>query len=266
MDIGTAKPSKDTLGRIPHHMIDVVDPFEEYDVRTFQSDARPVVAKALEDGRRIVISGGSGLHFRALVDPMTFAPTDADVRSVFEAMPRDVLQRQLRNLDVRVDAIVDMSNRRRLVRALEVHQLTGETPSDRHNSAEAEAVRRYEPTIPHVSLGFDAGDQAHDRASDRFRGMVDDGLITEVTRLCSHMGRNASQAVGYKEMLPVISGGRTLAEGIAAAITATNKLIKRQRTYFRRDPRVQWMPWSEDAGERIEQALAFIEKEATWIS
>jgi tRNA dimethylallyltransferase len=80
------------------------------------------------------------------------------------------------------------------------------------------------------------------------------------------MGRSASQAVGYKELLPVIMGGSRLASGIEAAITATNKLIKRQRTYFRRDPRIHWMPWQDDAEKRIEDAVAFIEKEAMWTS
>jgi tRNA dimethylallyltransferase len=153
-----------------------------------------------------------------------------------------------------------------LVRAIEIHRITGETPTDRHLSPEAEAMRRYVPVVEHLSLGFDAGERAHSRASMRFDSMMDDGLLAEVTGLCARMGRSASQAVGYKELLPVILGETTLATAIESAITATNRLIKRQRTYFRRDPRVHWMPWRDDAEKRIEDALAFVEKEAMWTS
>jgi len=266
MDIGTAKPTRDARERIPHHMIDVVDPHDDYDVRTFQRDARPILDPDAAPGKRFLISGGSGLHFRALVDPMSFEPTDAEIRFDLEALSRDRLQDLLLGVDPSAGAIVDMGNRRRLVRAIEVHRLTGKTPTMRNDSAEAEAVRQYEAAIPHVSVGLDSGDQAHERASERFREMIDAGLLDEVTGLCARMGRSASQAVGYKEMLPVIAGSRSLAEGAEAAITATRKLIKRQRTYFRRDPRIHWMSWHDDADKRIDQALGFIRKEAMWTS
>jgi tRNA dimethylallyltransferase len=266
MDIGTAKPAKETLERIRHYMVGIVDPFDDYDVNSFQRDATPVIDDASAHGKRLVISGGSGLHFRAVVDPMSFAPTDPKMRFALEALPRDQLQAQLRAVDPEVDSIVDMSNRRRLVRALEVYRLTDETPTQRHMSPEAEAVRQYVPAAPHLSIGFDAGESAHARASARFHTMVDSGLLAEVTGLGASMSRNASQAVGYKEMLPVIAGERTLADGVAAALTATRKLVKRQRTYFRRDPRIQWMPWEDDERKRIESALAFVRKEAMWTS
>jgi tRNA dimethylallyltransferase len=266
MDIGTAKPKPEILERITHHMIDVVDPDADYDVRRFQLDASPIVAAAEGKRSRLVISGGSGLHFRSLVDPMSFAPTDPAIRFELEAMPMNDLQTALRAIDPEADAIVDMANRRRLVRAIEIHRITGDTPTDRHLSPEAEAMRRYVPVIEHLSLGFDAGERAHSRASIRFDSMMDDGLLAEVTGLCARMGRSASQAVGYKELLPVILGERTLATGVESAITATNRLIKRQRTYFRRDPRIHWMPWHDDAEKRIEDAVAFIEKEAMWTS
>jgi tRNA dimethylallyltransferase len=266
MDIGTAKPAKETLERIRHYMVDIVDPIDDYDVRSFQRDATPVIDGASAPGKRLVISGGSGLHFRALVDPMSFAPTDPKMRIELEALPREQLQAQLRAVDPEVDAVVDMSNPRRLVRALEVYRLTDETPTQRHTSAEADAVRQYEPAVPHLSIGLDAGESAHARASARFHRMVDSGLLAEVTKLGASMGRSASQAVGYKEMLPVVAGGRTLADGVAATLTATRRLIKRQRTYFRRDPRIQWMPWENDERKRIEGALAFVREEAMWTS
>ena len=266
MDIGTAKPTGDILEQIRHHMVDIVDPDDDYDVRRFQDTASPIVRDVAERNGRLVISGGSGLHFRSLVDPMSFAPTDPSIRHELEAMSLEELQSALRAIDPEAEVIVDMANRRRLVRAVEVHRITAETPSERHSSPEAEAMRRYEPSVDHLSLGFDAGDRTRDRASVRFRSMLEAGLVAEVARLSGRLGRSASQAVGYKEFLPVITGETTLETGTESALAATNKLIKRQRTYFRRDPRIRWMPWEDDEEKRIAHALAFIEKEASWTS
>jgi tRNA dimethylallyltransferase len=266
MDIGTAKPSRDILERIPHHMIDVVDPDDDYDVRRFQTDASRILATAATEQRRLVISGGSGLHFRALVDPMTFAPTDPTIRSELETVATEDLRTALSAIDPGAVDVVDMANRRRLVRAIEVHRLTGETPTHRHFSPEAEALRSYEPKVDHMSLGFDAGEKAHDRATVRFGSMVEAGLVGEVTAMSARLGRSASQAVGYKELLPVISGSETLEAGTEAALGATRRLVKRQRTYFRRDPRIRWMPWQDDEEKRIADAVALIEKEAKWTS
>lgn len=266
MDIGTAKPPKDTLSLIPHHMIDVVDPDVDYDVRSFQADAAPIIADALARGQRLVIAGGSGLHFRALVDPMSFAPTDPDIRRELEAMALTELRELLGTIDPQAGAIVDMANRRRLVRAIEIHRLTGQTPTQRHLLPEAIAVRSYEAVIPHLSLGFDAGERAHDRASTRLRAMVSEGLLGEVAALCASMGRTASQAVGYKQLLPVVAGETSLEYGIERAIVATRRLIKHQRTYFRRDRRIRWMAWEDDEEKRIADAVALIDKEAEWTS
>lgn len=266
MDIGTAKPTAATRARIPHHMVDVVDPSQEYDVVAFQADGRGAIQDITRRDGRILIVGGSGLHFRAMVDPMTFAPTDAEVRAELETIPIGDLVAELLDLDPGADTVVDVHNPRRVIRAVEVARLTGEGPLVRANQAEAAAFRAYEPLIAHYSIGIDAADRAHERADVRFDAMVDAGLVEEVTRLAGRLGRTAAQAVGYKELLPAVQGDRPLAESIDDAKRATHALIKRQRTYFRRDPRIVWMAWQDDDQQRIESVVRHIERVMAWSS
>lgn len=266
MDIGTAKPSAAIRERIPHHMVDVVDPSQEYDVVAFQADGRAAIDDITKRRGRVLIVGGSGLHFRAMVDPMTFAPTDADVRAELEMIPTEVLVAELLAWEPGAETIVDLDNPRRVIRAVEVARLTGEGPLVRANKPEATAFRTYEPLIAHHSIGIDAGDRAHERADARFDAMIDVGLVEEVARLAGRLGRTARQAVGYKELLPTVRGDRSLAEGIDDAKRATHSLIKRQRTYFRRDPRIVWMAWQDDEQQRIESVVGHIERVMAWSS
>lgn len=266
MDIGTAKPSAAICSRIPHHMIDVVEPSQEYDVATFQADARAAIADMADRGVRTLIVGGSGLHFRAIVDPVSFAPTDTDLREELEATSMSELVVELLNLDPNADVVVDLHNPRRVIRAVEVARLTGELPTERADTAEAAAFRGYQPLMEHHSIGIDAGSKAHARADARFDAMIEAGLVDEVERLAGQLGRTASQAVGYKELAPILTGETSLAEGIEDAKRATRALVKRQRTYFRRDPRIEWMSWQDDDGQRIDGVVKHIERTTSWTS
>jgi tRNA dimethylallyltransferase len=266
MDIGTAKPSVAVRTAIPHHMIDVVEPSAEYDVVSFQSDARAALAAAGPD-QRVIIAGGSGLHFRAVVDPLTFAPTDPNIRTDLEQSLDPASRRaMLLKADESVEAVLDISNDRRVVRALEVWKLTGQTPTERAASEEAQKVRSYAAMMPHVSIGVDAGDRAHERADARFDHMLEAGLMAEVEGLADSLSRVAYQAVGYKELLEAVRGETPLALAADQAKRATLGLIKRQRTYFRRDPRVEWMTWQDDATQRIDAVTASIERKTAWTS
>lgn len=266
MDIGTAKPSRAVRDRIPHHMIDVVEPSQEYDVVAFQTDARVAIRDIGDRGVRRLIVGGSGLHFRAIVDPMSFAPTDADLRAEIEGTPVEDLVVELLLLDPEAAAVVDLHNPRRVIRAVEVARMTGEGPTVRANKPEAEAFRTYQPLIAHHSIGIDAEEHAHARADARFDAMIESGLVDEVQRLTCRFGRTAAQAVGYKELVSTVSGDTPLVEGIANAKAATRALIKRQRTYFRRDPRIAWMAWQDDDQQRIDSVVKHIERATTWTS
>ncbi len=263
MDIGTAKPDAATRARIPHHMVDVVEPEVEFSVREFQTRARAVLD---DSGARFVIAGGSGLHFRAVVDPMEFAPTDPEVRDRIDRMDTDVARDRLVAVDSEAGSHVDLANPRRVARALEIHELTGETPTRRSRNPQSSAVAGYEALIEHHSIGIDAGEVAHVRAEQRWNAMIERGLVDEVASLVGRMSRTAAQAVGYKELLPVVAGETTLEEASEDALAATRGLIKRQRTYFRRDPRIAWMPWHDDAETRIADVVREIEEVAGWTS
>lgn len=266
MDIGTAKPDEATRQRVPHHLIDLADPEAEFTVSAFQRAGRAVLDRLATVATKAVIAGGSGLHFRALVDPMSFGPTDADTRRELEEAELADLVTELLAADPAADVQVDLANPRRVVRAVEMFRLTGVTPTERAATAEHRALRDYEPVVPFRAVGLDPGDALATRVERRFDAMLDAGLLDEVASLAGRVGRTARQAVGYKELLPVVAGRAGLADGRAAAIRATLALAKRQRTFFRRDPRIRWLPWQEDPVQRLAAAREILEEERVWTS
>lgn len=266
MDIGTAKPTPEIRATVEHHLIDLVEPEEEFAVAEFQEVGVMIRDRLREEGITPVMCGGSGLHFRSLVDPLDFPPTDAAIRAELEQGSAAEHLAELQALDPAAGNHVDLANPRRVLRALEIERLTGLTPSDRAASPVAEAVRRYLPSVPLVALGFDPGDELANRVAARFDKMLDDGLLDEVRRLAPRLGRTARQAVGYKELLPVVERRVDLAGARDEAVRATLALAKRQRTFFGRDPRIRWIPWHHDASERIERAIAAVQEAGGWIS
>jgi tRNA dimethylallyltransferase len=262
MDIGTAKPSAADRHRVRHHMIDLVDPAEPFSVAEFQLQGRAALDRI--DGRPLVV-GGSGLHLRALVDPLEFPPTDPDVRSELEALDLEELMRRLLDVDPGAVAVVDMANRRRVLRALEVVQLVGETPTQRAGSAGAVAVANYEPLVPVAIVGLDPGDELGHRVVERVDAMLDAGWPDEAAGLAGRLGPTAAAAIGYRELIDVASGDESLPAARGAIVGATMALAKRQRTYFRRDPRVRWLPWRPSLMDRVGAVAAALE-EAKWSS
>lgn len=266
MDIGTAKPTPDVRSRIPYRMIDIVDPSDELSVMEFQRLGRAEIDAALSSHGRVVIAGGSGLHFRSLVDPMEFEPTDADVRTRIAGNEPARNREALLAIDPSAPEHVAMDNPRRVTRALEVHAITGLTPSERASRPAAQAVAEYRPEVPFVGIGLDPVEGSDVRVAARFGAMLDEGLLSEVAGLVDDLGVTASQAIGYKELVPVVNGETTLDDARDAAIAATRALVKRQRTFFRRDPRISWLDWSDDASDRVESACTMIERAAKWTS
>lgn len=266
MDIGTAKPDAATCVRVPHHLINLVEPEETFAVAEYQAAGRTVLGDLASGHTAAVIAGGSGLHFRALVDPMSFAPTEPGLRSQLEATPGADLVAELLDHDPDAGAHVDLANPRRVLRAVETYRLTGMTPSHRAGTAEAEALRSYTPRMPLVALGVDPGDTLPIRVTNRFDAMLAAGLLAEVAALAPRLGRTARQAVGYKELLPVVRGEVSIEHGRASAIQATLGLAKRQRTFFRRDPRIRWLAWHDDPDERVSAARRALEEVETWTS
>ncbi len=266
MDIGTAKPDSETRRRFDYRMLDVCEPSENMSVQRFQDLARGHVAEIMSEGKRVVISGGSGLHFRAVVDPMTFAPTDPDVREQLESMDGEELRSLLLAADPTAGDHVDVANPRRVVRAVEVWRLTGQTPSYRAMTREAAAVRRYEPLVPFKGFGVDAGTMLAGRAANRLHTMVEGGFVDEVEGLRGRLGTNAAQAVGYMEFLRAVDGEISMDDAFNGAIRSTKRLVKAQRTFFRRDPRIVWLTWQDDEAVRIQSAVERIGEVMQWTS
>jgi tRNA dimethylallyltransferase len=252
MDIGTAKPNLVERGGIVHHMIDIADPEDEFSVADFRRHARQIMESS---DVPLVISGGSGLHFRALVDPMSFAPTDGSLRAMLEMTEKEDLVNEILVADPGVADHLDLANTRRVVRAVEIFRLTGETPSERAQSAEAEDLRRYKAEIEFTAVGVDPGDQVRARVDQRLGRMKAGGLVAEVKALRPRLGRTAASAVGYREVLRFLGGETNADETFEAISRNTRKLAKKQRTWFQRDPRIRWIPWFNHGDERIERTL-----------
>ena len=247
MDIGTAKPTLEDRRRVRHFMIDLVEPEVAFTVAMFQREARKVIGAGHDP---VIICGGSGLHFRSVVDAMTFPPHAPAVRQELEALSDPVAA--LLEIDPEADQVIDLANRRRVVRALEVWRLTGLTPTERAGAEEARALREYEPLYPFTAVGLDPGEQLEERAVARIEMMRQAGLLEEVGRLLGRLGPTAAGAVGYRQLTPVVTGELSEAAGWAAVRSETLALARRQRTFFGRDPRIRWVAWHDSPTRRLE--------------
>ena len=265
MDIGTAKPSPQVREEIAHYMIDVTEPSDAYSVAEFQREGVSAIEELELTGTPVIVAGGSGLHFRALVDPLEFPPTDAVLRTALESADAEALVVELLAADPAAGAHIDLANPRRVVRAVEVLRLTDATPSARRDDVGSRRVRNYVAARPVAAVGFDPGDALWERIETRLDGMIDCGLVAEIRGLADRLGPTARQAVGYKELLFHVGGGQSLQEARVAAMNATAAVARSQRTFFRRDPRITWLPWDDDPDQRSLSVLEAVE-ELPWTS
>lgn len=236
MDIGTAKPTPEDRAAVSHHMIDVVEPEEEYSVEAFRRAARAAAERVAND-RRLLVVGGSGLHFRSIVDPMRFRPSDPEIRLELERVDPERLVEELTLADPDAAHHVDLANPRRVVRAVEALRAKGVTPTSAAGTKASRQFAAYQPEVPFQGVLVDRDDTAS-RVHERLGAMRRQGFLEEVGAVAPRLGRTASQAVGYRQLVEVIEGRMGVEEGFIAAERATMKLVKRQRTYFRRDPRL----------------------------
>lgn len=256
MDIGTAKLSVGARRGVPHHQLDVLELHEEASVAAYQRHAAADVAAVRARGRLPLLVGGSGLYVRALVDDLTFPGTDPKVRRAVEedlaGLTDEAAHRLLARHDPAAAAAIERGNRRRVVRALEVIRLTG-----RPFSANLPDYSR--DTVP--QLGLEVRDpQILDRlVEQRVHRMVAAGFVAEVARLRRKgldRSRTASRAIGYPQFAAHLDGELTEAEAVAATTLATRQLIRRQRRWFRRDPRVVW--FDATARDLVDGATEFV--------
>ncbi|GAA1872895.1 tRNA (adenosine(37)-N6)-dimethylallyltransferase MiaA [Myceligenerans crystallogenes] len=246
MDIGTAKVREQERRGVPHHQLDVLDPHEDASVARYQAAARADIAGIEARGARAVVVGGSGLYVRALLDDMNFPGTDPGVRARLEERAeregRRALHEELARLDPAAAASIGPANTRRIVRALEVIELTG--------APYTANLPRQEYVRPAVQLGLDCDRAALDaRVGARVERMWDTGLVDEVRRLASPeqggtgpgLGVTAARAVGYAEILAWFRGELTEHEAREHITANTRRLARKQMGWFGRDPRVQWL-------------------------
>lgn len=240
MDVGTAKPGPELRRRVPHHLLDIWDPAEPFSVAEFQHRARAAIHDVLARGATPLLVGGSGLYFRAVVDELEFPPTDPDVRAGLARADPDVLRARLKEADPDAAALIDPSNVRRVVRALEVIAITGRRFSDFRAG-----WNRFESRYPGLRVaGLSVSpDVLRARIELRADEMLARGLLDEVRGLLRRGYREsltAAQAIAYREALAVIDGAMTEAEMREEVARATRRFARRQMGWFRRDPRVRW--------------------------
>jgi tRNA dimethylallyltransferase len=243
MDIGTAKPTSEERTEIPHHLIDVAEPSEEYTVSLFAAQAGEVLAGIEKRGAVPVIVGGTGLYVRALVDGFTIPPQYPDVVARLETeSDTGLLYRRLVELDPAAAAKMLPGNRRRIVRALEVT-----IGSDRPFSSFGPGVDRYPPT-PFLQVGLDVDRSILDARIDaRYDRQLADGFLAEVWAVAeAGFSRSAGQALGYRELLAHLAGECSLDEALELARRRTRRFARRQQRWFRRDPRIEWFASPSD--------------------
>ena len=260
MDIGTSKPGPEARAAVPHHLLDLVDPDEDFTVTQFQAAARDALDGIARRGHHALLVGGTGLYLRAVVDDLAIPGRYADVAAALEtelddgrAVPAD-LHARLAALDPLGAARMEPTNRRRVVRALEVTIGSG-----RPFSTFGPGLEAY-PATGKAQVGLAVPpDEIDRRIEARFGRMVEAGLVDEVRALAERpagISRTARQALGYREVLAHVEGGAPLAECLEEAVRRTRQFARRQASWFRRDPRVTWAGTSAEAETLLDGALA----------
>lgn len=244
MDLGTDKPSLEDRERVPHHMVDIVEASGDLSVAEFQVLAREAIARIAGSGRIPLLVGGSGLYFRAVVDPLSFPPTDPEVRArlagrAAEEGGPETLFRMLQEADPEAAARIEIANTRRVIRALEVIEITGRRFSEFH-----EAWQRYDSIYDLSVAGLSRPrEELLRRCDERVDRLFEAGLVDEVKALEAG-GCRASltsvQALGYAQVLEHLDGAISLDEAIEQTKRRTRRFARRQLTWFNADPRISW--------------------------
>lgn len=257
MDIGTAKVSRGDREEITHHLIDVLPVTAKASVAAYQREATEHVNAALSAGKVPIVVGGSGLYVRALLDQLRFPPTDGPTRERLqdEALTHgpQYLHERLTRLDPQAGKSIEPNNVRRVVRALEVIEITGEPFSA--------TLPTYEYCWPTAQIGLTAPLNVLDeRIKVRSMRMFEEGLVDEVRALVSEgllEGETAQYATGYQQAIAVLDGRLSVEEAWRETAQATSKLARKQLKWFRRDPRINWVNVEvEDPVEKVKETLS----------
>lgn len=243
MDIGTAKLTVAERQGIPHHLLDILDVNQDASVASYQVLARAAVDQLRADGKAAVIVGGTGLYIKAIIDEMNFPETDPALRKKLEdeaeLLGTAELYSRLRMLDPEAADVIEPANTRRIIRALEVIEVTGKPYSA---NLPSDTSLRY-PDALHIGLSMERSSLAP-RIEARVHRMFDQGLVDEVRTLITQgllFGATAQRAIGYAQVISMINGDISEAQAIEETIVATRQYVRRQETWFKRDQRIQWI-------------------------
>ena len=258
MDIGTAKPTPEEMQGIPHHMIDVAEPWEDFSVSRYCEMAAPIVDDIISRGKTAIIAGGTGLYMDSLIRGSAFAPfPSTGVRERLEAQAdaegMEAMLSRLRAVDPDSAARLHLSDRKRIIRALEVFLETGETITE-HNRKTQAVPPRYTPLW--LGLDFSERGELYRRIDLRVGKMLEMGLIEEIQSLLDSgipEKATAMQAIGYKEFVDALDGRCTIEEAADQVRQSSRRYAKRQLTWFRRNPRIHWI--LREAGETEREIL-----------
>ncbi len=267
LDIGTATPTLVERRLVPHHLVDTVEPNEEFSVARFQRAADAAFADIANRGAHGLLVGGTGLYHQAVIDDLTLPGRYPAVLSALEAEANDAaslraMHGRLATLDPVAAERMEPTNRRRVLRALEVTLGAG-----RPFSAFGPGLEAHPPTpFVQVGLRLDRAVTAL-RIAERFQAMIDAGLLDEVRELKDLPGglsRTAAQALGYRELAEHLDGQRTLADAVLTAVQRTQRLAVRQERWFRRDPRLIWVDGEGNPATVAEQVRTAWASAGVW--
>ena len=240
MDIGTAKPTAAEQQEVVHHLLDVCDPDDDYTVARFQRDCLAALADIEGRGKRAILVGGTGLYLQAITDDLEIPARFPEVRAELETEPdTTVLFARLEGLDPLAASRMEPTNRRRVVRALEVAIGSG-----RPFSSFGPGLEEYPASpFPIVGLAMERDVLDH-RIAQRYELQMAEGFLAEVQALLARpagLGRTARQALGYAELLDHLENGTPIDEALETAVTRTRRFARRQQRWFGRDPRINWI-------------------------
>jgi len=249
MDIGTAKPTLAEREGIPHHMLDVAQPDEDFSVSRYCAMAAPIVDDILSRGKTAIIVGGTGLYMDSLIKGNEFAPfPSTGMREMLEAKPIDEVYAHLQAVDPEAAARLHLSDKKRIIRAMEVYLETGETITE-HNRKTQSIPPKYSPVW--FALEDEQRQDLYTRIDRRVEIMLEQGLIDEINALLASgisTKCTAMQAIGYKEFVAALEGRTSIAEAAAQVQQASRHYAKRQLTWIRRNPSIHWLRRTKAAG------------------
>ena len=257
MDIGTAKITLEERQGIPHHMLDVLDVNQDSTVAWYQSSAREVIDEIHSRGKSVVMVGGTGLYIKAVIDELNFPDTDPMVRHTLnkeaEDLGIDAMFARLEKLDPAAAIAIDRANLRRIIRALEVIEITGKPFTA--NLPREESIRY--PDARQFGLVMDR-ELLSERIDQRVNTMFENGFVEEVQKLMSSgllEGRTAQRALGYSQIVSHLKGETSLDAAIEETKRATRQYARRQETWFSRDARIKWISTRQPRLETILESL-----------